>query len=141
MLYFLAAHAGNFIITLGSFFGDALSLQFFIVAVMLSIGIFPQLYFSAVLHLITSVVPSVQLPDVSAFQTTITLMAEIGTYSFMFLCLLILVFLIRNILVRNRTMIINTTWGCGYIVSRHSKMQIYRKIFFEDTQVLSWDLL
>ena len=102
--------------------------QFFIVAVMLSIGIFPQLYFSAVLHLITSVVPSVQLPDVSAFQTTITLMAEIGTYSFMFLCLLILVFLIRNILVRNRTVIINTTWGCGYIAP-HSKMQYTGKSF------------
>src|ERR1035437_1292539 len=102
--------------------------QFFIVAVMLSIGIFPQLYFSAVLHLITSVVPSVQLPDVLAFQTTITLMAEIGTYSFMFLCLLILVFLIRNILVRNRTVIINTTWGCGYIAP-HSKMQYTGKSF------------
>ncbi len=55
-------------------------------------------------------------------------MAEIGTYSFMFLCLLILVFLIRNILVRNRTVIINTTWGCGYIAP-HSKMQYTGKSF------------
>jgi len=102
--------------------------QFLIVAVMLSIGIFPQLYFSAVLHLIIFVVPSVQLPDVSAFHSTITLMTNVGTYSLMFLCLLILVFVIRKILVRNRSVSIDTTWGCGYIAP-NSRMQYTGKSY------------
>ncbi|HYV93966.1 MAG TPA: proton-conducting transporter membrane subunit [Chitinophagales bacterium] len=102
--------------------------QFIIVAVMLSIGIFPQLYFSAVLNLITAVVPSVQAPDITSFQPTIILMAAIGKYSFMFLCLLTLVFLIRKVLVGNRAMIIDATWGCGY-VAPNNKMQYTGKSY------------
>jgi hypothetical protein len=102
--------------------------QFLIVAVMTSIGIFPQFYFSAVLNLIAAVVPSTQRYDVSVFQTTTILMARVGHYSLMFLCLLILVGVIRKILANNRSVSIDSTWGCGY-VAPSGKMQYTGKSY------------
>ncbi len=114
--------------------------QFLIILIMLSIGLFPQFYFSVLLCIINSVVPSIQRSDVSIFQSmvpTISLIAEVGKYSLMFLILLILVFLIRNLFTRNRVAQLNTTWGCGY-VAPYSKMQFTGKSFSKTLGKLLW---
>jgi hypothetical protein len=102
--------------------------QFIIIVVMLSIGLFPQFYFSAVLNLIRSVSPSVQTIDFSSFKTMTALMTSVGKYSILFLVVLIFVFLVRTIFVRNRPAEINPTWGCAYIAPS-SKMQYTGKSF------------
>jgi hydrogenase-4 component B len=101
--------------------------QYLIIAIMLSIGLFPQFYFSAVLQLIAAMTP-LAMPDVSMFQPTLTLMAGIGKYSMIFLIVLIVVFLVRYAFIRNRSASISTTWGCGY-VAPYSKMQYTGKSF------------
>jgi NADH:ubiquinone oxidoreductase subunit 5 (subunit L)/multisubunit Na+/H+ antiporter MnhA subunit len=102
--------------------------QYLIAAIILSIGLLPQFYFSVVLSLIQSVVPSVQMPDPSVFSPTLTLMANIGQYSFLFLVLMIMVFLVRNAFVRNRDARFEGTWGCGYLAP-NTKMQYTGKSF------------
>ena len=102
--------------------------QYLIIVMLFSIGLFPQFYFSTILHLISSIVPFAQLPEQSAFASTITLMQEIGIYSLVFLLLLGIVFFIRNYFTRTRPSTINSTWGCGY-VAPYSKMQYTGKAF------------
>jgi formate hydrogenlyase subunit 3/multisubunit Na+/H+ antiporter MnhD subunit len=89
--------------------------QYFIVVIMLSIGLFPQFYFSVSLQLIQSVLPSSGLIDLEAFAPMITLMGNVGRYSMLFLALLTGIYLLRNYFVGLRPSQKNTTWGCGYV--------------------------
>lgn len=102
--------------------------QYLIIGVLFSIGLFPQFYFSILIHLISSVVPSAQLPEQAAFAPTLAVISEIGMYSLMFLLLFGLVFFTRNYFTRKRPSVIHTTWGCGY-VAPYSKMQYTGKAF------------
>ncbi|OFY83349.1 MAG: hypothetical protein A3F72_20345 [Bacteroidetes bacterium RIFCSPLOWO2_12_FULL_35_15] len=101
--------------------------QYIIILIMVSIGVFPQIYFAVVLNLISSVSPLIQI-DSSAFQTTTSLMSSVGTYSLLFFAVLILVLIVRNIFVRKRPAEYNSTWGCAYIAPS-SKMQYTGKSF------------
>ncbi len=105
--------------------------QIVIVGIMLSIGFFPQVYFSVILHTIISIVPSFQFQDASVLSplnNIVTLMAEIGRYSILFLILISSVILIRYSIVKKRVEQFNTTWGCGYIAP-NKKMQYTGKSF------------
>ncbi len=102
--------------------------QYMIIGVLFSIGLFPQFYFSTILHLIGSIVPSAQLPEQFAFASTITVISKIGIYSLVFLLLTGLVFFTRNYFTRTRPAIFKTTWGCGY-VAPYSKLQYTGKSF------------
>lgn len=101
--------------------------QYILILIMISIGVFPQIYFAVVLNLISSVSPLIQI-DSSAFQTTTSLMSSVGTYSLLFFGVLILVLIVRNFFVRKRPAEYNSTWGCAYIAPS-SKMQYTGKSF------------
>jgi len=100
--------------------------QFIIIGVMLSIGLFPQFYFSVVLQLIASMMPALQFEQ--PIGTLMTMMGVIGKYSLAFLLLLGLVFLVRNYFTKTRPVAINATWGCGY-AAPSAKMQYTGKSF------------
>ena len=102
--------------------------QYLIIAVMISIGLFPQLYFSVVSQLIGSLNPAFHVNDSSFLQQMTTLMGNIGKYSLLFLLLLVLIFFVRKLFVKNRPVKINGTWGCGYIAPSN-KMQYTGKSF------------
>lgn len=89
--------------------------QYFIVAIMLSIGLFPQFYFSVSLQLIQSVLPASSLIDIEDFNPMITLMGNVGRYSMLFLALLIGIYLLRNYFTGLQPSRKNATWGCGYV--------------------------
>lgn len=88
--------------------------QYFIVAVMLSIGLFPQYYFSLILQLLQSSVPAFASIDQEVFRPMLLLMAQVGKYSILFLLLLAVVVLARNYFVKLRPAQKDATWGCGY---------------------------
>jgi len=89
--------------------------QYFIVAIMFSIGFFPQFYFSVTLQVIQSMMPISNLIDLEIFTPMITLMENVGRYSILFLVLLIGIFLLRNYFVKLQPITQNNTWGCGYV--------------------------
>ena len=89
--------------------------QYFIVAIMFSIGFFPQFYFGITLQIIQSVIPVSSQMNLESFTPMLALMQNVGRYSLLFLTLLISIFLIRNYFVKLRPVVQNTTWGCGYV--------------------------
>jgi len=102
--------------------------QYVIVAIMLSIGLFPEVYFSIVFRLIQSVLPAHQLIDVESFVASTKSIGLIGRYSFLFLMLIGGFYLLRNYLIRQRPIERKETWGCGY-VAPNVQMQYTGKSF------------
>jgi len=105
--------------------------QYLIIIIMLSIGLFPQYYFSVVLGVVNSIAPaSLMLNDsaVHSINKSLELMSTIGVFSFLLICIIVIVFLVRNYIIRNRPVEINSTWGCGYVVPSN-KMQYTGKSF------------
>ncbi len=88
--------------------------QYLILAVMISIGLFPQFYFTTVLKTIIPFLPVGSLPTIANFTPMIDIVASIGRNSLIFLGIILLVYLVRKAITRNRPVTVNTTWGCGY---------------------------
>lgn len=101
--------------------------QYMIIAIMLSIGFFPEIYFSALERILISSCFSFQLPppELNGFAV---LMGEIGRSSFFFLLMIILLLWARKFFFRKRQVSYNSTWGCGY-VGLSGKMQYTGKSF------------
>ncbi len=102
--------------------------QYFIVAIMLSIGLFPQFYFSVTLQLIQSVLPASSMVNLETFTPMMVLMGNVGLYSMLFLALLVAIFLLRNYFVSHHPLQKTATWGCGY-VAPNVQMQYTGKSF------------
>jgi hydrogenase-4 component B len=102
--------------------------QFIIVFFMLSIGLFPQFYFSVIFQVVHSSMPTLQLANSLEFQSTIQLLADIGKYSLLFILVIGLIFLLRSLVIKNRLLVKNTTWGCGYVAPKYN-MQYTSKSF------------
>lgn len=89
--------------------------QYLIVAVMLSIAIFPQFYFHFVSK-ITATAFSVDLMATpSHYNEMLENMAIIGKVSLLFIGVLFCVFGLRWLLSRKRHVTSDETWGCGYV--------------------------
>ena len=87
---------------------------FFIVIVMISVAIFPQIYIGVVYKIIGSLFIgsfSLNLPLMENISETI---GTIGKVSLSFISLLILIFGIRSFLVSKHNIVSSETWGCGY---------------------------
>jgi formate hydrogenlyase subunit 3/multisubunit Na+/H+ antiporter MnhD subunit len=88
--------------------------QYLILAVMISIGLFPQFYFTTVLKTIIPFLPVGPAPTITNFTPMIDIVASIGRNSLIFLGVILLVYFVRKAITRNRPVTINATWGCGY---------------------------
>lgn len=102
--------------------------QYMILAVMLSIGLFPQFYFSVVLKTIALFLPAISVLTVSTVNPAIDVISVIGRYSFMFICMMLLVYLLRQYVTSKRKKVFNPTWGCAY-VAPNTRMQYTGKSF------------
>jgi len=87
--------------------------QFIIIAVMLSIAIFPSFYFTSLFKIVTALFPSafIGTPIEIPMITTISI---IGLISLLFIIILASVFTLRWLLSHKRPTSVNSTWGCGY---------------------------
>ncbi len=102
--------------------------KYLIIAVMLSIGIFPQFYFAIAEKSVFSVfaidnnLASNQLPS---FVSSLSL---IGMYSLLFFLLIITVYIVRSGFASKHSASYNVTWGCAYSAPKAS-MQYTGKSF------------
>jgi hypothetical protein len=102
---------------------------------MLFIGIFPYAFSSMLLKttgLLEENTLSLPMPEL---LNTFNNLAHIGVYSFGFLLLIALIFIIRNLLTRQQNLATDTTWGCAYTgfagkmqYSASSFVRTYRKL-------------
>ena len=102
--------------------------QFMILAVMLSIGLFPQYYFSFVLKSIALYLPTISALTVSSVNPSVDIILAIGRYSFIFIVVIFLIYYIRVQITKRRARIMQPTWGCAY-VAPNTRMQYTGKSF------------
>jgi hydrogenase-4 component B len=89
--------------------------QMFIIAIILSIGLFPGFYFSTVLQISWYFSDQWSIDPVhDEFLPLISLISNIGFYSAVFLIMLMLVLGARYLFVGKRVVKSAPTWGCGY---------------------------
>jgi len=89
--------------------------QYFIIAAMLSVAIFPQFYFAYANKVVFSTFASELPGSAISFAPMVENIAGIGKVSMIFIALMIFIFGLRWLIVRKRTAVAYETWGCGYI--------------------------
>ena len=102
--------------------------QYFILVIMLSIGLFPQFYFSIVQEIVSDLIPSTTSIKETVPASLLKSISAIGESAILFILLLILIYFIRTRFIQKRPVTENSTWGCGYAVSS-SKMQYTGKSY------------
>jgi hydrogenase-4 component B len=102
--------------------------QYFIILLMLSIGLFPQFYFSVVSDIVVRFIPSLASERDWMPTSLINSMSSIGKYSMLFMLVLMLMYAIRKSVTRQHPFTTAGTWGCGYD-ALSPKMQYTGKSF------------
>ncbi len=102
--------------------------QYFILIIMLSIGLFPKFYFLVVNAIVSRFIPNISGESLSIPVSLINSISAIGKYAMLFLLLLILIYFIRKSLTREHPVALGSTWGCGY-ASPSSRFQYTGKSF------------
>ena len=64
----------------------------------------------------------------STVNPAIDVISVIGRYSFLFIGVILLIYLIRQLIINRREKVFNPTWGCAY-VAPNTKMQYTGKSF------------
>jgi hydrogenase-4 component B len=89
--------------------------QYFILAIMLSIGLFPQFYFSITQKIITGFMPSaISLNDVLP-ASILNSVSAVGKFAMLLIGLILLVYFLRIWFTKKLSVAKVSTWGCGYI--------------------------
>jgi len=95
---------------------------YFTGALILLIGLFPVFFSSFLVKILIQFSPSFTIENSLQFSKGIYKLSTIGWYSFGFIGLISIVYLIRYLLTRNRINAADNTWGCGY-TGETKKMQ------------------
>ncbi len=112
--------------------------MYFIVGLILLIGIFPQIFFKVLMKPVsqfTSALPFAG-PDVLHFDV----INKIGLYSLVFLMLAAIVFTVRRLVNSKKSIGKEETWGCGY-VAPNNKMQYTASSFVRGYRKLAEPVL
>jgi hydrogenase-4 component B len=102
--------------------------QYFIVIVMLTVGIFPQFYFSMVSEIVLRFIPSLAAQGLVVPASLINSISVIGQLTLLLILLTAAIFAIRKGVTMNRPVTEDITWGCGY-VSSSPRMQYTGKSY------------
>jgi hydrogenase-4 component B len=102
--------------------------QYFILIIMLSIGLFPQFYFSVVNEIVLRFIPVASRGGKLVPVSLLNSISSIGRFAILFIILFILIYVLRNRLTRRQVVTTNSTWGCGY-VAPNTRMQYTGKSF------------
>lgn len=102
--------------------------QYFILLIMVSIGLFPQFYFSTVNDIVFKFIPAASSGKLLIPVSLMNSIAGIGKSAMLFIVLMILIYLLRKSISRKHVALTGPTWGCGYAVPT-PKMQYTGKSF------------
>ncbi|MFZ4706458.1 MAG: proton-conducting transporter membrane subunit [Bacteroidales bacterium] len=102
--------------------------QYFIMGIMLSIGVFPGFYFKVVFRTISTFLPAAKLADINVINSIVDTVSVIGMYSFIFMGMIAAVYYLRVYFTRRQPAEYKPTWGCAYIAP-NPRMQYTGKSF------------
>jgi formate hydrogenlyase subunit 3/multisubunit Na+/H+ antiporter MnhD subunit len=102
--------------------------QYFILIIMLSVGLFPQFYFLLVNKIVLTFIP-VASPGTTVIPASLfNSITSIGKFSMLFILLLVLIYGARKSFARKRSVATDLTWSCGYAAPT-ARMQYTGKSF------------
>ena len=102
--------------------------QYVIIAVMLSVAFFPQLYMNAISNILQGISASHAGFEPVGFNNYSGIIANISIYSTVFIGIIVISWGIRSFIAKRNSESIQPTWGCGYVGSSN-KMQYTGKSF------------
>jgi formate hydrogenlyase subunit 3/multisubunit Na+/H+ antiporter MnhD subunit len=102
--------------------------QYVIIIAMFSVAIFPQFYLQVIGNILTGLTKSIAVPVPIEFDHYLFIMQNISLYSLIFIGVTGLFWGIRAFILRGRTQVTGSTWGCGYTAPT-SKIQYTAKSF------------
>ncbi|MBI3139607.1 MAG: NADH-quinone oxidoreductase subunit E [Sphingobacteriales bacterium] len=88
--------------------------QYFIILIMLSVGLLPSFYFSVTGSIVSAFVPATAGGSFSVPAALTNSLSSIGKFSLIFLALPVLIYFIRKRFTRRHRVATGPTWGCGY---------------------------
>lgn len=94
---------------------DMLLPQYFILAIMISVGLFPEFYFSLTQKIIAGLLPTNISINNIVPGAILNSISAIGKIAMLFIGLFLLIYFIRNRFAKKLPVAENSTWGCGYI--------------------------
>lgn len=101
--------------------------QYLIIAAMISVALFPAIYFKIASIAASALFPQLAPTDFFTFSKFIKTLSSIGIYTIVFISLAILVYLLKQYFsVKNNP--VSPTWGCGFVAPKVS-MQYTNKSF------------
>ena len=102
--------------------------QYFIVAAMLSVAIFPQFYLQVVGDILSGFSRNIFVAQPASFGSYISIMQNISWYSLLLIGIILAFWGIRAYSIRGKKEVVGATWGCGYTAGT-SKIQYTGKSF------------
>lgn len=102
--------------------------QYFILIIMLSIGLFPQFYFSIVREIVLSSISISSSGSMVIPASLIESLSSIGKFAILFIILIILIYVLRQRFSGTPSISTTLTWGCGYTAPT-ARMQYSGKSF------------
>ena len=102
--------------------------QYAIIALMISVAIFPAFYLQVIGNVILSLTKGVIIPQPAGFTNYLSILQNISNYSMLFICIVGIFWGIRYKLLSTRSKVIQPTWGCAYAAPT-SKIQYTGKSF------------
>ncbi len=102
--------------------------QYAIIAVMISISIFPQFFLQLIIKVLSGLNRSIVVPQLSEFNGYISIMQHVSLYSFLFIGIILALWVLRSIVLRDKSQVIQPTWSCA-CPSPNSRMQYTGKSF------------
>lgn len=89
--------------------------QYFIVAAILSVAFFPNIYFNQVLKIVDATFPTWLSTSVAQVSATGKSLLMLGRISIIFVLLATVLYSCRHFVTKNRKQNQYETWGCGYV--------------------------
>ncbi len=103
--------------------------QYIIIAAMLSVAFFPQIYLTIISHIVKGLATSRLGFEPVGFYSFATMISNISIYSAIFIGLIALFWGVRTVIVKRRSQSSQPTWSCGYEGVATPKMQYTGKSF------------
>lgn len=102
--------------------------QYAIIAMMLSVAIFPQFFLQIIGNVLSGLTKSIIVPQPIEFANYISIMQSISLCSILFIGIIAAFWGIRTFMLRGKSQVTKTTWNCAY-TAPNTRMQYTGKSF------------
>ncbi|MEI6579927.1 MAG: proton-conducting transporter membrane subunit [Eubacteriales bacterium] len=113
---------------------------YFIVLAIMMIGLFPFIFNTYLINIVSLYLPALDIPAKIQFGETLTKLTTVGWYSLGFVSLILFIYFAKMLISRKRIVNQDATWGCAY-TGQSDKMQYTASSFIRSYRKLAEPIL